>query len=430
MLIFFLMMGVLLVLMLLGFPVALSMGVTSVLALGVLRGFDAIPWDMLSQRIMYGVTNFTLLAIPFFILAGRLCNEAKITDRIFEFAKTLVGHFKGGLGHVNVLASMIFAGMSGSAVADAGGLGQMEIKAMVDEGYDLEFSTAVTAASATIGPIIPPSIPMVIYGAMAGESVAKLLIAGFFPGVIMGVAMMALLVAMAPWYGWKAKRRASMREVFAAIKKGILPLLAPVILIGGIVSGIFTPTEAAAIAVVYVIVMGVFYQTINLRSFLQVLKDSMMDTSIILFIVAASSIYSWVIARYQITDTLVNWMGSIVSTQLMFLLVVNIFLLIVGCFIDPTPALFILVPVFMPMVKQYGVDPIHFGVIMVFNLMIGLVTPPVGTVLYILNRVTGVPLERLSIAMLPWYVPLLATLALIVLFPGLSVWLPNALLGR
>jgi len=430
MLIFFLMMGVLLVLMLLGFPVALSMGVTSVLALGVLRGFDAIPWDMLSQRIMYGVTNFTLLAIPFFILAGRLCNEAKITDRIFEFAKTLVGHFKGGLGHVNVLGSMIFAGMSGSAVADAGGLGQMEIKAMVDEGYDLEFSAAVTAASATIGPIIPPSIPMVIYGAMAGESVAKLLIAGFFPGVIMGVAMMALLVAMAPWYGWKAKRRASAREVLAAIKKGILPLLAPVILIGGIVSGIFTPTEAAAIAVVYVIVMGVFYQTINLRSFLQVLKDSMMDTSIILFIVAASSIYSWVIARYQITDTLVNWMGSIVSTQLMFLLVVNIFLLIVGCFIDPTPALFILVPVFMPMVKQYGVDPIHFGVIMVFNLMIGLVTPPVGTVLYILNRVTGVPLERLSIAMLPWYVPLLATLALIVLFPGLSVWLPNALLGR
>jgi len=430
MLIFFLMMGALLVLMLLGFPVALSMGVTSVLTFGVLRGFDAIPWDMMAQRIMYGVTNFTLLAIPFFILAGRLCNEAKITDRIFEFAKTLVGHFKGGLGHVNVLASMIFAGMSGSAVADAGGLGQMEIKAMVDEGYDLDFSAAVTAASATIGPIIPPSIPMVIYGAMAGESVAKLLIAGFFPGVIMGVAMMALLVAMAPWYGWKAKRRASMREVFAAIKKGILPLLAPVILIGGIVSGIFTPTEAAAIAVVYVIVMGVFYQTINLRSFLQVLKDSMMDTSIILFIVAASSIYSWVIARYQITDTLVNWMGSIVSTQLMFLLVVNIFLLIVGCFIDPTPALFILVPVLMPMVKQYGVDPIHFGVIMVFNLMIGLVTPPVGTVLYILNRVTGVPLERLSIAMLPWYVPLLATLALIVLFPGLSVWLPNALLGR
>jgi len=271
---------------------------------------------------------------------------------------------------------------------------------------------------------------MVIYGAMAGESVAKLLIAGFFPGIIMGLAMMALLVLMAPWYGFRRKPRASLAEMLAALKRGVLPLLAPVILIGGIVSGIFTPTEAAAIAVVYAIVMGIFYRTLHLASFLQVLKDSMLDTAVILFIVAASSIYSWVIARYQVTDVLVNWMGGIVGTPLMFLLLVNIFLLLVGCFIDPTPALFILVPVFMPMVKQYGIDPIHFGVIMVFNLMIGLVPPPVGTVLYTLNRVTGVPLERLSVAMLPWYVPLLATLVLIVLFPSLSVWLPNALLGR
>jgi tripartite ATP-independent transporter DctM subunit len=433
MLIFVLMMAALLVLMLLGFPVALSMGVTSVLALGTLRGFTEIPWDMVSQRIMYGVTNFTLLAIPFFILAGRLCNEAKITDRIFEFAKALVGHFKGGLGHVNILGSMIFAGMSGSAVADAGGLGQMEIKAMVDEGYDLEFSTAVTAASATIGPIIPPSIPMVIYGAMAGESVAKLLIAGFLPGIVMGVAMMALLVAMAPWYGFKAKRRASGREMVAAFKSGILPLLAPVILIGGIVSGAFTPTEAAAVAVLYAIIMGIVYRTLTVRSFLAVLRDSMMDTAVILFIVGASSIYSWVIARYQVTDALVAWIGGVVSTPLMFLLLINLFLLLVGCFIDPTPALFILTPVFMPIVKQYGIDPIHFGVIMVFNLMIGLVTPPVGTVLYTLNRITGVPLERLSVAMLPWYIPLVVTLMLIVLFPvfpAMSTYLPNLLLAR
>ncbi len=211
MVIFFGMMGALLVLMLLGLPVAVSMGLTSVLTLGALRGFDAIPWDMLSQRIIYGVTNFTLLAIPFFLLAGRLANEVQVTDRIFDFAKSLVGHFKGGLGHVNILGSMIFAGMSGSAVADAGGLGQMEIKAMVDDGYTLEFSTAVTAASATIGPIIPPSIPMVIYGAIAGESVAKLLIAGFVPGVMMGLAMIGLLVLMAPWYGFKAKPRAPLR---------------------------------------------------------------------------------------------------------------------------------------------------------------------------------------------------------------------------
>jgi len=421
--IFIVMMGVLLVLMSIGFPVALSMGLTSVVTLGALRGFAEIPWDILAQRFMYGVTNFTLLAIPFFILAGRLCNEAQITDRIFEFAKTMVGHFKGGLGHVNILGSMIFAGMSGSAVADAGGLGNMEIKAMVDEGYSLEFSTAVTAASATIGPIIPPSIPMVIYGAMAGESVAKLLIAGFFPGLLMGLMMMALLVFMAPWYGWQAKPRASAARFFATAKRGFLPLMAPVILIGGIVTGAFTPTEAAAVAVCYALFMGLVYRTLTWRSLLRVLRDSMLDTSIILFIVGASSIYSWVIARYQVTDAIVEWIGGAVTSPLMFMLFVNIFLLIVGCFIDATPALFVLTPVFMPIVKQFGIDPIHFGVI-------GLVTPPVGTVLYTLMRVTGLSLERISIAMIPWYIPLAVTLVIIVLFPGLSTWLPITILGR
>jgi tripartite ATP-independent transporter DctM subunit len=430
MVIFFGMMGALLVLMLLGFPVALSMGLTSLLALGVLRSFADIPWDMLSQRIMYGVTNFTLLAIPFFLIAGRLANEVKITDRIFDFAKTLVGHFKGGLGHVNILASMIFAGMSGSAVAEAGGLGQMEVKAMVEDGYDLDFSAAITATSATIGPIIPPSIPMVIFGALAGESVAKLLIAGFVPGVIMGLAMMVLLVAMAPFKGFKAKPRAPFGEMLTALKRGILPLLAPLILIGGIISGIFTPTEAAAVAVLYTLLLGMIYRTLALRTLLVVLKDSMMDTAIILFIVAASSVYSWVIARYQITDTLVEWISATVSSPIMFLLVINLFLLLVGCFIDPTPALFILVPVFIPMVKQYGINPIHFGVVMVLNLMIGLVTPPVGTVLYTLTRITGVPLERLSVAMLPWYIPLIFTLVLVTLFPSISTYLPGLLLGR
>ncbi len=301
---------------------------------------------------------------------------------------------------------------------------------MVDEGYDLDFSTALTAASATIGPIIPPSIPMVIYGAVAGESVAKLLIAGFVPGCIMGLSMMALLVFMAPFYGFRAKARAPRREILATLRRGILPLFAPVILIGGIISGVFTPTEAAAVAVVYVILMGLMYRTLTWRGFLSVLRDSMLDTAIILLIVGASSVYSWVIARYQVTDFIVNWMGSVVSSPIMFLVIINLFLLLVGCFIDATPALFILTPVLMPMVKQYGINPIHFGVVMVLNLMIGLVTPPVGTVLYTLQRITGLPLERLSVAMLPWYVPLLVTLVLITLFPGISTWLPAVLLGR
>jgi len=260
--------------------------------------------------------------------------------------------------------------------------------------------------------------------------VAKLLIAGFFPGVLMGIMMMALLVAMAPWYGWQSKPRASAAHFLATAKRGFLPLMAPVILIGGIVTGVFTPTEAAAIAVCYALFMGLVYRTLTWRSLLRVLKDSMLDTSIILFIVGASSIYSWVIARYQVTDAIVEWMGAAVSSPLMFMLFVNIFLLIVGCFIDATPALFVLTPVFMPIVKQFGIDPIHFGVIMVFNLMIGLVTPPVGTVLYTLMRVTGLSLERISIAMIPWYIPLVVTLVIIVLFPGLSTWLPAAILGR
>jgi len=430
MLIFFGMMGLLTALMLLGANVALSMGLTSVFVLGLLRGFGSIPWDMMAQRILYGVTNFTLLAIPFFLLAGRLSNEVKVTDRIFDFAKTLVGHFRGGLGHVNVLASMIFAGMSGSAVAEAGGLGLLEVKAMVDDGYDLDFSAALTAASATIGPIIPPSIPMVIYGAVAGESVAKLLIAGFIPGVIMGLTMMGLLIVMAPFKGFRPKPRAPRQVIFSRLRSGFMPLLAPVILIGGIVTGVFTPTEAAAVAVVYVIFMGVIYRTMTWKGFSSVLRDSMLDTSIILLIVGASSVYSWVIARYQVTDFLIEGMEKAVSSPLMFLLVINLFLLVVGCFIDATPSLFILTPVLMPMVKHYGIDPIHFGVVMVLNLMIGLVTPPVGTVLYTLQRVTGVPLERLSYAMLPWYIPLIVTLALVTIFPGISTWLPNMMLGR
>lgn len=430
MIIFLAMMGLLLGLMLIGFPVALSMGITSTITLLGLRGFTDIPWDMMAQRIMYGVNNFTLLAIPFFILTGRLCNEAKITDRIFEFAKCFVGHFRGGLGHVNVVASMIFAGMSGSAVADAGGLGQMEIKAMTDDGYDAEFSTAVTGASATIGPILPPSIPMVIYGALAGTSIAKLLIAGFVPGLLMGVGMMILIVFLATRYGFRAKRRATFRQLLVASRNGILPLFTPVILVGGILSGVFTPTEAAAIAVVYSLMLGIIYRTLSFSGLIRVLKDTMLDTSIILLIVAASAIYSWVIARYQVTASLVEGMTSFVSNPLLFLFFINIFLLAIGCFIDPTPALFILVPVLMPLVREFNIDITHFGVIMVFNLMIGLITPPVGTILYTLSRITHLPFEKIVRAVVPFYIPLIVTLLLITIFPNLSLFFPRIVLGR
>jgi tripartite ATP-independent transporter DctM subunit len=430
MLIFIALMGLLFGLMLIGLPVALSMGAASLVLLLSLRGIAGVPWDIMAQRILYGVNNFTLLAIPFFILAGRLCNEAKITDRIFEFARCLVGHFRGGLGHVNVVASMIFAGMSGSAVADAGGLGQMEIKAMRDDGYDADFSTAVTGASATIGPIIPPSIPIVIYGALADTSIAKLLIGGFLPGVTMGIAMMILISALAYRFGYKRKRRATFKELLKAFKRGILPLFTPMIIMGGILSGVFTPTEASAIAVVYAFILGLVYKTLSFSGLIKVLKETMMDTAIILLIVGASGLYSWIIARYQVTGALIDSMGSFITHPLLLLLFINLFLLAVGCFIDPTPALFILTPVLVPLVREFGIDTVHFGVIMVFNLMIGLITPPVGTVLYTLQRITATPFERIVRAIVPFYIPLLITLVFIVIYPPLTLFLPNLVLGR
>ncbi len=430
MFIFLVMITVLIGLVLIGLPVALGMGVTSAFSLVLIRGFGSLPWDIMAQRFVYGVNNFTLLAIPFFILTGRLCNEAKITDRIFELARGFVGHLRGGLGHVNVVASMIFAGMSGSAVADAGGLGQMEIKAMMDDGYSEDFSAAVTGASATIGPILPPSIPVVIYAALAGSSVTQLLIAGFVPGVLMGLGMMLLIAFLARRYGYPAGRRSTLSEIWVSTKRGFFPLLSPVILVGGILSGIFTPTEAAAIAVVYSLILGFAYRTIDGRALLRVIKATMRDTAIILFIVGASSVYSWVIARYQITSAIVEGMSSVISSPLAFLLLINIFLLAIGCFIDPTPALFILVPVLTPLVKVYGIDITHFGVIMIFNLMIGLITPPVGTVLYALTRITSLPFERIAKAILPFFIPLFATLLLITLVPALSLTLPSWVLGR
>jgi tripartite ATP-independent transporter DctM subunit len=301
----------------------------------------------------------------------------------------------------------------------------MEIKAMVDDGYSEEFSVAVTGASATIGPILPPSIPVVLYGALAGASIAKLLIAGFVPGVLMGIGLMALIVILTRKYGYQPKQKASFSERWIALKRGFLPLLTPVILVGGIISGVFTPTEAAAVAVVYTFLLGLLYKNLTVESFLTVLKDTMRDSAIILFVVGASSIYSWVIARYQVTAVVVDWITMTIESPYVFLLVINIFLLIIGCFIDPTPAIFILVPVLVPLAQVYGIDISHFGIIMIFNLMIGLITPPVGTVLYALARIRDVPFQRIVYAMIPFYIPLLLTLLVITLVPAISLWLPG-----
>ena len=414
-----------------GMAIAFAMGVTSLIVVVIDRGIGNIPFGIMAQRMVYGVNSFPLLAIPFFLLAGRLMNTAGITDRIFNFCNVLIGHVRGGLGHVNILASMIFAGMSGSAVSDAVGLGQIEIKAMKDKGYDLDFSAAITAASATIGPIIPPSIPMVLYGVLGNVSVGALFIGGIVPGVLMGLFMMITVSIIAKRRGYPIQARASFKDMVLETIRALFPLLCPVILVGGIWAGIFTPTEAAAVAVVYALFLGlILYRELNFRSLIRVLREALDDTSVILFIISAASLYGWLLARYQIPSGIAEKILSLTQEPMVILLLVNGFLLVVGCFMESLAAINILTPILLPLVMKVGIDPLHFGVVMVLNLMIGLLTPPVGMVLFAVQRVSGVPFERLQRALLIYFIPLLLVLLLITLYPPLVMWLPSAIWKR
>ena len=422
---------VLLAFVVIGMPVGFAMGVTSLVVLVFDRGVLDIPFGIAAQRIMYGVNSFPLLAIPFFLLVGRLMNTAGVTDRIFNFCNALIGHIRGGLGHVNILASMIFAGMSGSAVSDAVGLGQMEIKAMKDAGYSSEFSAAVTAASATIGPIVPPSIPMVLFGVLGNVSVGALFIGGVVPGVLMGLFMMATVTVIAKKRGYPLRKRSTIPEILRSSAKAFFPLLTPAILIGGIWAGIFTPTEAAAVAVAYSLFLGmVLYREIRFGSLIRVLREALDDAAIILFIISAASLYGWLLARYRIPTTLAETLLSITRDPLYILIIINLFLLLVGFFMESLAAINILTPILMPLVTKVGIHPVHFGVVMVLNLMIGLITPPVGMVLYATQRVAGIPFEKLQRSVMIFFIPLLLVLAMITVFPGLTTWLPSKLLGR
>jgi TRAP-type C4-dicarboxylate transport system permease large subunit len=451
-----------------GIPIAIAMCIGS---LAYIWATGAIPPLTVIHRMVGGVDSFPLLAVPFFILAGNLMNSAGITNRIYNFALALVGWLKGGLGHVNVVGSVVFAGMSGTAVADAGGLGTIEIKAMKDHGYPVEFAVGITAASSTLGPIIPPSLPMVIYGVQANTSIGKLFAGGFIPGAVMALFMMfmvayyahvrkygsdvafswgrmggafleliAVAVAAVVLYflwgneelGGLVKFGVPLAAVLVADKlfrfEAFMALLTPVILIGGMASGLFTPTEAAVAAVAWALFLGfVWYRTLNLRMLVKISMDTIETTATVLFIVASASIFAWVLTTTQVTEAIAQWVLSISSSPWVFLLLANGFLLFVGCFMETIAAITILVPVFMPILAQLGIDPIHFGLIMVLNLMIGLITPPVGIVIFVLAKISELSFERTVVAILPWILPLLATLALITYVPELVLWLPGIL---
>lgn len=406
----------------LGMPVVFSLMISSLVYL-LLAGIDP---RIVIQKIVMGPDSFVLLAVPFFILAAQIMNSTGITRRIFRFASTIVGHFPGGLAHVNIVDSMIFAGMSGSAIADASGAGLMEIEAMVSQGYEKSYATAVSAASSTIGPIIPPSIPMVIYAVIAEASVGKLFLGGVIPGILMGLSMMVITYFIAKKRGFYKDRGATLKEFFDAFREAFLAMLTVVILLGGIYTGIFTPTEAAAIAALYALFLGCFvYRELGLRDVFQIFSRIVISCGFITFIISTSAIFSWIIAREQVPQRLAEVMLSLTTSKPLILLIMNILFLILGMLMDTNAIMLIFLPIVLPVVKSVGIDLVHFGVVVILNLMIGLLTPPFGMLLLLLNGLTKVPIEDILREVFPYIMVLVFVLFLITYWEGLVMFLPN-----
>lgn len=407
-----------------GVPIYLAMLIPSAIYLYV----NNMSLLMIAQKCMNGLNSYTLIAIPFFILAASVMNHGSVTNRIFNFCRALVGHHKGGLGYVNVLSSVIFSGMSGSAVADVGGLGQVEIKAMRDAGYDDGFTIGVTAASGTIGPIIPPSIPFVVYATYSGASTGALFMAGILPGVFMALVLCAMCYVLAHKYNMPSDPACSKREVWNRFKDSFLAIMMPLIIIGGIWTGVVTPTEAAMLATVYaLLVCGLVYKELSLKGLFEIIWDAIHNTMPIMLVISAATIFSFIVSYERLDTILLNFFVNLTSNKYVILLCIDLMVLILGMFFDCTVIVMLLTPLLIPLAVSFGLSMIHIGVIVVLNAMIGLLTPPVGYSLYVLNSVTNYPVMKISKWCVPWMIPLIFTLLVITLVPGISMWLPTLL---
>lgn len=420
---------VLIVALIVGIPAAFAMGLSTLFYFMLERGLFDIPHYMVVQRTVFGLDSFTLLAIPLFILVGKVMNESDVTTRLFDFAKALVGHFRGGLGQVNILASVIFAGMSGSATADAAGLGAVEMKAMKDANYPKKFAASITAASSLIGPIIPPSIPIVLYAIVAGVSVNKLLIAGIIPGLLMAISLSVFVVFQAVKNNYPIEDKASLKTIFNTARRSILPVLTPVILIGGILSGVFTATEAAAIGALYAIILAtVIYKSVSLVHLYDIFKRTMRDSAVIMLILAVSNIFAWILTRERVPLLFTEYITSITENYFVVMGLSIIFLLILGMFLSSIVSIAIATPVLVPLILEVGGDPLHFGIVMIVTLMIGEVSPPFGMVLFAITRVGDIEFIELVKGVVPYIIPIFIIVILLVIFPALVVYLPNLFL--
>ncbi|QUH27268.1 TRAP transporter large permease [Serpentinicella alkaliphila] len=408
--------------LLIGVPVAFCLGLAAL----VMMGMQNFGYDVLVQKMVGGIDSFPLLAVPFFMLAGEIMNTGGIAKRIINLSNALVGHITGGLGLVNIVASMFFGGISGSSVADTAAIGGLLIPAMKEDGYDADFSAAVTASSSTMGIVIPPSIPMILFGLISGVSVVKMFLGGIIPGILIGFSLLFLTYFISKKRNYPKGDKFSLIRVFKALKESIWAVLLPVIIIGGIISGYFTPTEAAVVSVVYALIVSLLiYKEMTIKDLPKVLIDTGKTTGIVMLVAGTAMVVAWLLTVVRIPQTIATTILSISENPFVVLLIINFFLLLVGSVMDLTPALLILGPVLLPVAREVGIDPVFFGVMMVINLGIGLVTPPVGTILYISCGIAKISLERIVKAMMPFLVTQVAILLIIIIFPQLVLWIPN-----
>lgn len=419
----FLFLIVLVVLLLVGVPVSYSIGISAIVGMLSTTG---IQFMNVVQSTVKGINSFTLLAIPLFLLAGKLMNTGGITTKLFNFAKMCVGWLPGGLGHVNVLCSVIFAGMSGSAVADAGGLGAIEMKAQRDAGYDDEFSVGITAATSILGPLIPPSIPLILFGMMSGASVGSLFLAGILPGIVLAVSLMVMVSILAHRRHYPKEAFPGMRTAIRAFVEAILPLMAVVIILAGRFSGFFTTTEAAAVVAVYAFILSTFvYREINWKKLHAILADTVKDSAVICLILAFSNMFGTVLVKSMIPQKLAAGLNSMISSRTVMIIVIVVFLLIVGMFMESTAAMTILVPILLPMAAAYGMSPIQLGIIFVVAMGVGALSPPFGILIFVMARVADMDSLKIIKAFLPWILLVIAVTFLIAFVPAISEWLPS-----